>query len=491
MARFRLRTFLGIDRSSAEHLLPDYKLRLAVNVVSDFNIGSKKKRPGYAAFGTNTTSKKVTGMHFWQKLSAGTTKKIVFKRSGTIIEKRELGTDADWVSVSTGWTDGTRTSFATFQGKIYASDGTDFKSSADGTTWAAVSNTSPQTRPLCKFLTAFKGRLYAAGSTADITPNGGTAQVTGSGVSSLYYSKLNDGSGWDYTSYLTDPTSPQYSYIDPDNNGYISGLAKILDRVIIFKNSAVYKWDGSTLTDLNYVPTTSNWAVIPLKDHLLFPNYDGIWDYAGTTPDIVSIPLGDIYSAITGADLNDMSGIVYKRHAYFSVGAITIEGETWNNVVLDLDFDQSSWYFHTFAHKPTSWIIATDENNIQICLFGDSAGNVFKYGSGTTDAGTPIQMVIQPKAIDGGTVEVNKKIDQLFVTADPIGEMKVVVSYDGGDWKPLGQLRKRTTNLMLKSGAWNKTMRIRLIDNSPNVQPVLKEISYDMSSSGGNNDSVR
>lgn len=482
---------MGMDRSASEHLLPDYKLRLAVNVTGDFNIGSKKKRPGYVAFGTNTTAKKIVGMHFWQRLVSGTTKKIVFKRSGTVIEKWELGVDTNWTSVDTGWTDGARASFATFQSKVFCSDGIRFRVSADGTTWSDVSNTSPQTRPLCKYLAPFKGRLYAAGSTSDITPFGQSSQVSGSGISSLYYSKLNDGTGWDYTAFLTDPQSPQYEYIDPDNCGYIAGLNKILDRVIIFKNAAVYKWDGSTLTDLNFVPTTSNWAVIPLKDHLLFPNYDGIWDYAGTTPDIVSIPLGDIYSAISGADLNDMSAVTYKRHAYFSVGNITIENEVWNNVVLDLDFDQSAWYMHTFAHKPTSWVIATDENNVQICLFGDSNGNVFKYGVGTHDAGTPIQMVIQPKAIDGGAVEVNKKLEQIFVTADPIGETKVVISYDGGDWQTLGQLRKHTTNLMVKSGAWNKNARIRFVDNSLDVQPVLKEIAYDIRSSGGNNDSTR
>ena len=492
-----------MDRASATHLMADSSLRLAINVNSDYNIGSKKKRNGYISFANAPDANKVVGMFFWQKLVNGVQQNILFRRSGTSLYKYLFGTDTTWQLVDGGWTTDVRCSFAALQGKLFASDGIRFRYSSDGTTWQDVSNVLPNTPPFGKYLSIFQGRLYSAGSSKDVAPNGQSPQSAGTGISTLYFSHVDDGTDWDGTNQLIDPSTFQYEYIDPDNNGYISGLNKVLDRVVIFKNSADYKWDGFTLTDINLVPCTSNWGVVSLKDHLMFPNYDGMWDYSGTTPEIVSVPLGDIWPAISGNDINDMAGVTFNRHTYHSVGDITIDGETWRNVVLDLDFDQSAWYFHTFANKPTCWVTAIDQNNNNVLIFGDTAGNTYisgmgassavisSYNIGNNDNGKPIQMVVQFKTLDAGAMESNKVFDKVFITADVQGEMHFMIAFDGGDFQDMGQLRKYTTKFYLDGGSWNKSVDIRLVDNGLYAQPIIKEIAYDVSAGAGEDSSKR
>jgi hypothetical protein len=477
----KLEFWEGMNRSVSDNNMKTSEFKIVVNAVSE-KIGSKIKRKGYTTYLNNPDNKKVVGLYNWRRVDGSN---IQFRRSGTNLYKCLVGSDTSWQTCSlpsgVSLSNGVRMSFAPLAGKIFFADGTNFFYTADGTTFTNVTTGTP---PKPAYLEVFQNRLYAAGSTTTIS-----GQVSNTGPSSLYWSKggtTPDGSNW--TVDLKDATAAGYKYIDPDYNGKIVALKKAFDRLLIFKQDAQYKYDGATLVDLNPVTTTSNGSIATYKDFTFWLNYDGIWGYSGTTPQIISVPIYDIIENISASDLNDAQGIVYNRHYYLSIGTVTLDNLTITNGVLDLDWDKSQWALHDFADKPTAWTPYIDSSGNKQLMFGDSAGNTYTMFSGSSDNGKPIQEVLQTAILDEGIPEVDKVYKKVYVEASPCDSMVVQYSVNGGDWLTLGDLYSSLTKHYfnpLKIGAYAKNIQFRIIDNSTEMRPEFKRLIYYIDTAGG------
>ena len=479
-----LNVFEGINRLAADDLTKPSELRLAINCDS-YILGAKKKRVGYVKFLNNPDSSSIQGLFYWIKAD-GT--KLLFRVSNGKVYKYQFGSGAStWTLTSkTGLSTTDKMSFSLLNGNLFFSNGVDnMFYTADGSTFTNITTGTP---PKPRFLKTFQGRIYGAGSTTEV----GT-QTSGAGPSSIYWSSVNDGTDW--TIDLNNPAKAGWRYIDPDENGRVTGLGKILDRLIIFKQGAVYKYDGSTLTDLNYVPTTSHLSISSYKDYIFFINYDGIWGYAGATPELFSKPLRDFINNISGTNFTQASGIVYNKQYFCSVGDVTTDdGETYPNCVLVLDFDNSMWYVHSFAHKPVAWSTAIDENNNFKLYFGDNNGQCYLWNSGTSDDGNPIQMVIETKNFDEGYPQVDKKYSKMYVEAKPHNGLKLYYSVDDGDWRLAGECVNTLTRFYFDpdiTNSFHQRIKFRLVESGTNIQPVVRKIIYHYDVSGGESGKTR
>lgn len=458
--------FEGMNRAVPYHLAKDSELDLCINANAAL-IGAKTKRPPYATYLDNPDSSKVQALYFWLKAD-GT--KMLFRVSNGVIYRQTIGTDATWQSVETGLTD-TRTGIATLNGKTFFSTGEDpMIYTADGAAFVEVTAGTP---PRPKFLTVFQGRLQGAASSTEVS-----TQDSLTGPSSIYFSRVNDGTDWNID--LNDPSAAGFAYIDPDSNGRINGFHKALNREMIFKQSALYRYDGTTVSDLNLITTTSGYSVASLKDFLIFLNQDGVWGYSGTTPDIISVAIKDIIASLDGDELVDASAAVYKREWFCSVGAVTIDGIVIDNCVLHLDFDNAMWHIYSFAHKPTAWVTFRDADNNEQLLFGDEDGQCYLWDSGDDgDAGTPIEMLVRTHNYDDSLPENPKQYDSCYIEAEPSAGLIAQFSVDDGNWYELGEVNEPITKFTFPkgvTGAWHKRIKFSFVHNETVGRPVIKRI---------------
>ncbi len=560
-------SFLGINRSSPDHLIQDGQLRHCINANS-YNIGAKTKRNGYIPYLDNPDNAPIDGEFFWEQVS-GT--KIVFRCSGGHIYTNTVGSgQTTWTPTAGTYTAGNIMSFAPLQGNLFFSNGVDIMFyTADGITYqdiqgsgnvegveidaagsgynqgdvvtisggsgtatlsitgvssggvveftiittgsgysvgSGVSTTGGtgsgftvditevgnQTPPKCRFLTTFQGRLWGAGATQDV---GFADEKNGSGPSTVYSSRVDDGTDWDFTDSLSDPSAPQYQYIDVDLNGPILGFNKILDYLLIFKDRAFYKFDGATLVDVNYVPCTSNAGITFYKDYAFFPNKDGIWGYAGTTPDIYSIPLLDIYNNLTPAQLSAVQAATYKRKMYFTLGTVTSDdGVTIDNAVAVLDFDTSQWFTYSYATNFVSLCVAVDSDDNDILIGGDSNGNTYQLETSFADNGEPIQMFLQTKWYDDGLPQQDREYTKIYVDALQANETMVYAQTNGANWNFLGSLYTVISKAYFDAnyvGAYSQRVRFRFVDSSTTHQPQVRRLILYRDMAGGSKSSGR
>jgi hypothetical protein len=263
-----LKFFEGMNRAvSAPNTKPS-EFEIVANAISE-KIGSKTKRLGYTQFLDNPDNAKVDKVIYWNNL--GVQKRMLLRISGGNIYYYDIlsGLTTWGAPVKTGL-GSSRMSVAVLSGKMFFSngDGAMFYTT-DGKTFTELTvNIKP------KYLVVYKGRLYGFGSNSELS-----GQIGGTGPSTLYFSGINDGTNW--TIDITDPSTSGYEYIDPDNNGVGIGMTKSFNRLILFKESADYRFEtnniSSQISDLNEITTTSNGSVSSYKDYSFWLNYEGIW----------------------------------------------------------------------------------------------------------------------------------------------------------------------------------------------------------------------
>ncbi len=479
--------FEGLNRDVSQPVMKPSEFVMLLNATSE-KVGSKTKRLGYTKFLDNPDNGKVDKIIYWNNL--GVQKKLLFRVSGGNIYCYNVmtGDGLHWgTPIKTGLSLVSRLSVAVLSGKMFFSNGQNAMFyTSDGVTCTDVPTTSTSVPPRCKYLAVYLSRLYAAGSTNELS-----GQTSGTGPSSLYWSTVNDGTDW--TIDLADPSTAGYKYVDPDYNGVINGLNKAYNRLLVFKEGASYRFQSNNLSwsveDLNLITTTSNGSVDSYKDYTFWLNTDGIWGYSGSTPDILSSPLDDVIDNISGQDIADAQGKVYKKHYYCSIGDMQLDDLSLKNMIVDLDFDKSQFYTHTFANKPTAWGDYIDKNGDSQLLFGDDKGNTFTMFTGNNDNGIPISMILRTPVFDEGAPEIDKKYNKMYVEASPYDSCESKVSIDGGEWISVGDLYSPITKNYFSpknTGSYSRNIQFQISDTSLDGRPELRRLIYYYEVFGGN-----
>jgi hypothetical protein len=342
----------------------------------------------------------------------------------------------------------------------------------DGLNFVSVGGSSPS---FPDYLEVYGNRLHAAGKDIASTY----------GPSTDFYSARADGTNW--TVNTNSPDTAGFTYVDVGFNGQIVGIKKTANILSIFKDEAQYTWDGTTLLYISPTTATSNTSLAGYNNFWFWLNYDGIWSFAGTEPQLLSVPLNDIIPSITGTDLFNAPGYTFDRHYYLSIGTVTLDDVTVTNGVLDMDFDKSQWFIHDYANKPTAWAKYYDTGNEPRFIFGDTLGNVFTNLVGNTDNGIPIQMLLRTRKMDEGQPEIDKKYNKIYVEATPYGSLVIQYSINGGNWQTIGDLYSTLTKHYfspLVSGSYSKNIQFQIIDNS-DQRPELRKLFYYVVGGGG------
>lgn len=207
----------GLDTTSNyEYSMDVSKLTVAQNIELGYP-KYFKKRKGKSLLGISTAAKVPMGLYEYVT-SAGTRYAITADSSGYIFRMDSL--DGTWDEIneaahtySTTTTD--RWQFTTFEGKVYATEGTNFISGIASTDFAAVAGSPPAG---VKYVCPKWGFLFAGNATNN--------------NSMLYYSAYRNGASWNTTTWILP--------IAVDDNTEIKGLVDGKSRFYVFKDKSVY-----------------------------------------------------------------------------------------------------------------------------------------------------------------------------------------------------------------------------------------------------------
>jgi len=407
----------GMNTEVVDALLPDNTSRLILNMDLDL-IGALRVRKGTTAIGNQLVDGKVVTSLFYFKDSAGgaNSQQIAgINNAGdtnALLKYNNAGTWTD-ITGGTSYTAGAKFRFATFLDLTFiVNDKFDAIKSWSGS--GALGTSQLTSAPNGQFLSVFNSRLYVASTSAN--------------RDRVLFSSIPDISGnitWDVTN--------DYLDVNPADGMNITGLANTGTLLLIFKERAMYRWNGRS-TDANLVVdigTTSNESIASRNGAVFFFNPYGIWVTDGSYPRRLSRPIQRWIDAIDPAYHDDVAGICDDNNYYCSIGDVTVDGVLFSNIVLVYNISANSWVVRSYPEQIRSFANYIGSTGQYGVMAGNDDGDVLDYNVGNTDAGSPIPYRVKSKRLDMGAYSLMKEFSDVFMFSNKLPGAQLFISDEG------------------------------------------------------------
>lgn len=441
----------GINVKTAPIILKDSETELILNYHLD-NIGSLTKRNGYSIYLTQPVAgKSCNGLYQFNDTSGNTSEQLYVANNsaGTngVIYYNNSGT---WTAALSTDTASKKTRFATFIDYVFRVNGTDVvKSSTDGITWGTT-NCPATITPA--FIANFQDRVYLS--------NGGSATA-----SRVWFSSLPSSGAITWT------TASDYFDVNPDDGDQITALENNGNRLLIFKNRAMYRWTfGATEPDRLIGAGTSSQESVKTNFDLgitFFANQRGIYAYTGGRPKLVSRKIQKFIDAVS--DWTNVFGEVDIDHYYLYVGNITVDGRTFTNSMFVYHISLDAWTVYTFA-TPITWMSRLMPTSpVENIYFGSNDGRTYQFLSGTNDNTSSINGEVLTKEYLLAFPE-KVKLMSIYLISQQRVNMDVRYQFNrGGDFKTLNDVEGRFYKFRVPDYDECRSIRLRITDNSTNT----------------------
>ncbi len=289
--------------------------------------------------------------------------------------------------------------------------------------------------PVFKFATTLYQRLYCGGVNAS--------------PSTLFWSETGDGTGWSSVA----PHDSSSTDIEKNWKGNIKGLGFSNDRIVIFKDRIMKRWDSDYMkTVMDSDGIKAPYSLADVSGMLLSLNQDCINIYDGNAPQEISSPIQDIIDGIdfSPTNINRICGVVYKKKYYLNVGNITLaDGTVITNAVIVYDFRYNTFVLYSLGHQMTAIAKLVKTDGTEKLYMGDVNGNVYEMFNGYTDDGNAIEMQLETHVIypyDGGYTVRPKTLTTVTDVPDSIG---IKMAGDTGDLKELDWITNPSQNITI------------------------------------------
>lgn len=399
-------------------LLPDNTFRLIQNMDSDL-IGALRVRMGTTAIGNQLVDgKSVLGLYNFRDSGTGANSKQIagINNSGgtqAVLKENLSGTWTD-ISGATTYTAGAKFRFTTFLDLAFIVN-SKFDAIKSWVGTGAIGTTQLTSAPAGQFINVFKSRLYVAGTSAN--------------PDRVYFSSIPDVSG-----NITWTIATDYLDVNPSDGMNITGLANTGTLLLIFKERALYRWNGrATDPDLVVdIGTTSQESVASRNGMTFFFNPYGIWITDGGYPIRISKPLQRWIDAISPSYHDDVTGVCDDDHYYCSIGDVTVDGVLYSNVVLNYTISTKTWSVRTYPEQITSFANYIGSSGQYGVMAGNDDGDVLDYNVGSTDAGSPIVYRTKSKRLDFGAYALVKEFSDVFMFVDKLPGAQLLITDEDG-----------------------------------------------------------
>ena len=441
----------GIIRQAEvdDNLIPEGAVVEAVNVHFDRK-GATTVRPGMTALGTTFAASGVVG------LTAGQAPMIIHNifDSGLIAVLAD-GSGYYYNSVGSDW--GRRASAGVFtsDAKVRAVNFLDRAVFVNGglesiRTGKFIGNAgsfefaTTDTQPLnmqqfasdstintqtlrAKFIEVFKSRIYLSGDPT--TPD------------RLFFSSVATSTGK-----ITWTPSLDYVDINPSDGENISALKRFSLELLVFKPNYIYRFrtSGTDPDPLINVGTRSQESITEGKRGMYFHHDSGFYRYSGGYPEEIGRAISDVILAIPFSRYDDITGWKDTDHIYWSIGNLTISGETWINVVVRYTESSDIWTIYSYPSDIRRAAIYT-AGSYQTIVVGLDNGAATTLNTGTTDLGEPIKYREITKWYELEGIQNTKIIQTLAAICEKAQGTNLMYQVnDEIEWKSVGdgQIRK-------------------------------------------------
>lgn len=398
-------------------------MRLILNMDTDV-FGSLRVRPGVTAIGNQVTDNKTClGLFNFRDSGSGTNNRQIaaFDNALSTNAVTSYLNVATWTAITgSNFTAGAKFRFATFLDSVFVVNSAfDTPLSWDGNTSHGWGSTNLTSAPAGKFITVFNSRLYIAATSAN--------------PDRLLFSSIQaDG-------VITWDTTNDYLDVNPSDGMNITGLANNGTLILIFKERAMYRWNGSS-TDANLVVnigTTSQESVVTQNGRTYFFNPEGIYVTDGSYPQRLSKLIQRWIDAIDPSYYSKVSAACDEDNLYVSVGNVTVDNIAYANAMYVFTFSTQTWRVRTYAeqfHVFAPYISSTGAYKI---MGGNDDGDVQDFNIGNTDDSTPISYRVRTKKMDFGTLSYIKKFSDIFAFGNDIPGAQTLIRSEDGELKPV------------------------------------------------------
>lgn len=375
----------GMNTKVSPLIIKDNESELILNYNLD-KTGALQKRLGATLFlDTPVTQKTIYGMYqFNDSVGSNSNQVMVANNSGDTagIVYKNNGSGA-WTSAGGTHAASVKTRFATFLDYLFRVNGSNtVATTADLTSWGTTN--APATI-IPTYIAVFQDRVYVAND-ARSSPNNYPSRV--------YFSSLPSTAA---TPVITWTTGTDYFDVNPDDGDQITALENNGNRLLIFKNRSLYRWNfGQVEPDRLIGVGTQSQECVKTNFDLgitFFANQLGVYAYTGGRPKLISRKIQKWWDAIPLANFSLMAGEVDEEHYYVYLGdSLTVDQVVYRNVLAVYHIALNAWTIYALGSQNVAsgpmqinfmcrYIISSEE----LIHFGGDGGGVFELNKGTTD----------------------------------------------------------------------------------------------------------
>ena len=377
----------GIIQKVDNLLVPRNSVPFAINLLFSETLGRAVVREGTALIGAQIANgKNILGIHQFI-LSSGTKYFLTVVDGASNSALYRLVTTT-WTSESVAGAKAVKHRFLTYLDTCMVLDGTNQTSSADGNTWVTTAgNLDIGNCPAGNLAIEWHDRVYVAGVT--------------SYLDRLYYSSIPTTGEISWTS------GNGYIDIEPyEGQGAIVGLGKVPGYILIFKERALKRWNGSSTfpDDLSTIGASSQESIVIGKRTCFFFSASGkksigFYETNGESTIKISRPIQTIIEAISSSTYSSIAGYSDGEIVMWNIGDIAYDGITYSNVVALYHIDSKTWSLLSFPTEFKVFCQYIDGTTLKIAA-GNDDGEIIEIFTGEKDNITgslniPIQFAIQ------------------------------------------------------------------------------------------------
>lgn len=407
---------------TADSLTPPNVSRLIQNFDTDI-LGSLRVRKGVTAIGNQVQDgKNCLGLFNFRDSGSGTYNQqiAVTNNSGDTQSVTKYNASGTWTAITSGssFTASKKFRFATFLDYVFMVNSAFEVKSWDGNPSNGWGTTNLTSAPAGQFITVFNSRLYIASTSAN--------------PDRLYFSSIQAGTiTWDTTNDWLD--------LNPSDGMNITGLANTGTLILIFKERAMYRWNGHA-TDANLIVdigTTSQESIASRNGRVFFFNPYGVCMTDGGYPVRISKPIHRWIEAISPSYYTSVASVCDEDNLYVSIGDVTVDSVAYSNTVLVYTFSTQTWRIRTYAEQFRAFANYIDSSGNYKIMGGNDDGDVQDFDLGDTDDGTPIFYRVRTKRMDFGSSAYIKKFSDLFMFGRQLPNAQTFIQSDEGPLKPV------------------------------------------------------
>jgi len=463
----------GVNKAVGRLIMADNECDLIENGELEY-IGPISKVRGYSQRGADVNATyNILGMCNAYKTD-GTTKQIVVADDSGDSDAYTYNPVTDvWTPHNLSLSSGSRAEFEFFLDGFFMVNFTEATRWNDYTQW--YTNTNVTNAAKAKYIQLYLSRIYLA------YVNDGTTYP-----SRVTYSDLPSSGtiAWD--------DSVNYFDVDADDGDVIKALEVNANRLLIFKEKSLHRYDTNTRYKVPGCPgTVSQRSVANIQGWTLYFHSTGLWGYNGTSSKLLSRRIQDIINGIQTKNFATTNAWVKGDHYYLYVGNVTNTNKGINiaKCLLDYDVSKNAFTWRSLEKEPTVFGSYRDDrtdityNQVTLTygdadtpysgvvtsedrmFFGATDGAVYRFDDGRQYDGTNIPFLVETRDYYLGYPAIFKLMQKVHVFVNSGKGVTVQFKMDDGRWNTLGKVTKTQSELIFPNATRGKRIKFRISES--------------------------